>query len=293
MLLLSFAGPGQTAQNDWYKSISKHYDFCTSIQFEHPTCPAVTTVSDIPQKPQGPLTAESLLNASAYYRLKQLSLDWLESLNLKDKKPESIDQDLWVQAQWLYAQVLSDQKKYVESLEIFDRLVPFLKGRGLFHQQRAWVQFWSGKFESALGSILSAESPLIYSTPFPKKYLLRALVERETCQWKAASNTIAAGRKALSDMKADIEANPWVKTCVQKNGGESCERMRAWYTKAFEAEMQKAKADLDYIEIEISDRGLAQKTGEAATPIRWPYVGEHWEDELGFLAVEIDSRCAK
>jgi len=284
---------------DWYTSTTRLFEFCVEAQFEHPMCPQISQVPGIERKhpdiaipePSGDLTTENLFNANLLYQLKRPPYSWLVKLNLSEKMAKESDERLWAEAQYLYARVLFDQRKYKEADTVFDRIVDTFKGKALFHQQRGWSQFFSGKLDRALGSIVSAESPLIYSIPYFEKYFLRALVERESCQWSKAFDTVSKGREFLKTAKADASAQPWVVLCDRKNLGETCQKLRAFYDGYYKDEIRKALNDLDLVELEMRDRGVTKPQKKSDSPIVWPFVGEAWSDELGFYSVPVRAQC--
>lgn len=282
-------------KENWYRSLDAHWAFCVSVNFENPLCPQTTSLYEVYSEPKGKLSGENLLLVATALRLKRSSTTWLSTLGLDGKRPESIDPLLWDNARWIYAQTLYDQKAYKESAHLFDDLVETFKGRALFHQQRAWAQFFAGQYDRALGSIVSAESPLIPEVPFPRKYLLRALIERETCQYEKAFRTIADGRKQLGEKKVDASTALWVRQCEAKSGGGLCAKIKDWFQRTLEADVKEALVDLDYLEAEMNQRGLKQQSDLAKknqAPIVWPYVGEAWADELGYYSVEVHSSCS-
>lgn len=284
---------------DWYNSTSNLFNFCVEAKFEHPMCPQLSQSPDNDRRhptipingPVGALNSENLFRAYLLYQLKQPPYSWLVGLKLNEKKPQETDDRLWAEAQYLYGRVLFDQRKYKEAEVVFDRIVENFKGRALFHQQRAWVQFFSGKLDRALGSIVSAESSLIYPIPYFEKYFLRALVERESCQWSKAFETISKGREFLQTAKADVSKQPWVVLCDRKNLGEICQKLRTFYDGYYKAQIRKAMSDLDLVELEMRDRGVTKPQKKSDSPIVWPFVGESWSDELGYYAVPVRSQC--
>lgn len=280
----------------WHESLEKQWDFCVSLSFESPICPQLTSLYAVPPAPTGALSSLSLLQAMTSYRLGKDVGDWLESQKLAGPKPQSVDQSLWNQAKWLYAQNLYDKSRYSESVKIFDELNEVFKGRASFHQQRAWAQYFAGDSKKALGSIISAESPLIKEAPFVRKYFLRALVERDLCQYQRAFETIAAGREALAKLKPLDEKNTWVQICEKKGPSHLCGRVKDWYRKAFEQEVKEALVDLDTLETEMNEKGLSSQNKVAKgenKKIQWPFAGEAWEDELGHYEVQVEGRCSQ
>lgn len=286
--------------NDWYQSTSNLFEYCVDVRFAHPICPQINRTafgdfnfrSDFFRAPTGPLSAKSLFQATVLYQVNRAPNFWLVGLKLDQERPKNIDARLWAEAQLLWAQVLHDKGQIQEPLKVYDKLVDEFKGRGLFHQQRAWVQFKSKQFDKALGSIVSAESPLIYPVPFFDKWFLRALVEKETCNYKASIDTIGNGRRYLSTTPADPEVHPWVVLCERKNLGTTCRRLKTWYKRVYEKKVKMALDDLDLLEIEIRDRLTPGQKKASTSKIRWPYAGENWKDELGHYSVPIESSCS-
>lgn len=287
---------------DWFESTSKTFEFCTLAGFEHPICPPIYQKDGVKGRmhknfvikaPSGNLTSENLFRAVVLYQLDQPPVAWLVSLKLTEERPARIPKRLWAEAQHLYAKVLFDQRKFKEAEFVMDRSVEGLKTRSLYHQQRAWVHFFNGKWDRALGSLVSAESPLIYPVPFFDKYFLKALVERETCQWGRAFATIARGREVLKTVDPAIEAekHPWVQICDQADLKAACGKIREFYTAYYAHKLAGAKSDLDLLEIEMRDRGITIQKDLTYAEITWPYEGEDWKDELGYYSVPIKTAC--
>jgi tetratricopeptide (TPR) repeat protein len=292
----------QQVPNNWFESTTNLFDYCVKVSFGHPICPQINqnALSDFNfseeffKPPVGHLTARTLFQATVLDQEKRPPIFWFVGLKLEGPRPRSISARLWAEAQWLWAKILYDQGKIKESLELFDKLVDEFKGRALFHQQRAWVQFFSGQFEKALGSIVSAESPLIYPVPFFEKYFLRALAEKERCHYSSAMKTITAGRAALRFSEPDPSNHPWVTLCDERGLGTTCSRLRSWYSRIYKQKAQRSLADLDILEIELKDKIVESEKESSAesAPIVWNFIGENWGDELGFYSVPLPDKCS-
>lgn len=295
-LLISLSLVSASPVSTWHESLEKQWEFCVAISFESPICPQLTSLYSVPPSPSGQLSSVSLLQALTSYRLGKDAIEWLEQQKLGGMKPASVDSALWNQARWLYAQSLYDHGRYKESSKIFDELNDVFKGRASFHQQRAWAQYFAGDAKRALGSIISAESPLIREAPFVRKYFLRALVERDLCQYQRAFETIAAGREALSKLNSMSEKNIWVQICERKGPSHLCGRVKEWYQRTFAQEVKEAQVDLDTLETEMNEKGLSAQASLAKSEkkiIQWPFAGEAWEDELGHYEVQVEGRCSQ
>lgn len=285
--------------NDWYTSTTKLFDYCVEVKFEHPICPQITRGnftavdfnSEFFKPPVGDLTPKTLFQATVLYQVNRPPNYWFVGLKLDEEKPETIPARLWAEAQWLWSRILFDQRKYDESLKFFDKLVDEFKGRALFHQQRAWAQFFTGQFDKALGSVVSAESPLIYPVPFFEKFFLRALIEKENCHYRSAVDTITAGRASLKYSQSDSDKHPWVVLCNERNLGATCSRLRSWYGRVYQSKVEGSLKDLDLLEIELRDRLTEGQEKKSSSSIVWPFVGENWKDELGYYSVPIERRC--
>ncbi len=248
--------------------------------------------SDFFAAPIGALSPQTLFQATVLYEVGRAPEYWLVGLGLDKKKPEGIDARLWAEAQLLWARLLYDRRQYAKSLELYDKLVDEFKGRALFHQQRAWAQYHNRKFDRALGSIVSSESPLIFSTAFFDKYFLRALIEKENCLYQQSLKTIMNGREFFTKTAPDPKKHPWVILCERRNLGAVCSRLEGWYRARYAEKSKSALSDLDLLEIEIRDRLTEGQKQKSESMIVWPYVGENWKDELGYYSVPIKSACA-
>lgn len=280
----------------WYVSTTELFHYCVQAKFRSPLCPLISASAilepQIYSAPKGALTPQSLFDAKVYYEIGRSPETWLRSLNLDNPLPAGMDPRLYAEARWLYAKTLFDRRKYKESAEYFDLLVEDMKGRPIFHQQRAWVQFFTGNLDRALGSIVSAESPLLkYKVPFFEKYFIRGLVERESCQWKEAYNTVIKGRNVLQIAKAKPEKHPWVILCQRENHGKTCDQLEKYFSDRHRASVQKSLNDLDILEIELRERGAAKPGEKSTSEIVWAFIGEGWRDELGYYSVPLSNQC--
>lgn len=284
---------------NWYRSTTELFNYCVDVQFNHPICPRIRAdnfgeidfKSEFFKAPTGELNARSLFQATVLYQVGRPPIYWFVGLNLDGQKPAQMDDRLWAEAQWLWARILFDQKKYEESLKFFDLVIEEFKGRALVHQQRAWAHFFNKKFDRALGGIVAAESPLLYPVPFFEKYFLRALIEKESCQYESALRTIAFGRQALKERGVDHKEHPWVVLCHRRNLGTQCLRLETWYANVYEKKIQSAINDLDLLEIELGDRLTEGQKKKSASTIVWPKMGESWKDELPLYSAPIENKC--
>jgi hypothetical protein len=286
--------PSTEGFDDWYQSVTAQYALCKHVDFAHPICPAIDPNKQAEFKivpPSGELNSQSLLAATGLYIRGQPQTLWLASLNLTARRQPKIDVRLWAEAQYLYAQILFDQKKFKESNIMFDQAVDQLKGKALFHQERAWAQFFAGEIDRSLGSLFSAMSPLLHPTPYFEKYFLRALVERETCQWDKAFATINAGRVDLQSTFYDANDQPFVKLCDKDQLGAQCDQLRMYFRAYGAEQIRTALHDLDILEMEMQDRGVTNQKKLASSKVIWPFLGEAWQDEIGFYRVKLESQC--
>lgn len=284
---------------DWYRSTTRLFEYCVDVQFQHPVCPQINkaSFSDVDfqseffKAPVDQLNYRTLFQAFVLYEVGRPPVYWFVGLELSKDAPEGVSSRLYAEARWLWARILFDQGKYEESLKFFNLVVDEMKGRALFHQQRAWAQFFNSKFDRALGSIVSAESPLIYSVPYFEKFFLRALIEKEKCRYGDAIRTITSGRAALRYSKADPSQHPWVVLCERRKLGTTCSRLHSWYQRVYNQKVKKGLNDLDLLEIELRDRLTPGQKEKSSSPVRWPFIGENWRDELGYHSVPIESKC--
>jgi tetratricopeptide (TPR) repeat protein len=284
---------------NWYRSTTELFNYCVDVQFNHPICPRLRSdnfgevdfASEFFRAPTGELNSRSLFQATVLYQVGRPPTYWFVGLNLEGERPQNIDARLWAEAQWLWARILFDQRDYAKSLEFFDKVVDEFRGRALVHQQRAWAQFFTRKFDVSLGSIVSAESPLIYPVPFFEKYFLRALVEKESCLYEEALKTIAAGRAALNQGNLESEKHPWVVLCQRRNLGTLCMRLESWFEGVYQRQAKRSINDLDLLEIELGDRLTGGQGTKSESSVMWPKRGEAWRDELGRYSVPVENKC--
>lgn len=284
---------------NWYQSTTELFNYCVSVNFAHPICPQINRgnlsgfdfQSEFFKAPIGELNDKTLFQATTLYEVNRAPAYWLVGLKLDGKKPENVDERLWSEAKYLWAKVLFDRHEHEKSLKILDSLVDEYKGKALFHQQRAWAQFFNKEFDKALGSIVSAESPMIYPIPFFEKYFLKALIEKENCLYQDAVKTIQYGRQQLKTASPDPSKHPWVVLCEREGLGTTCSRLQSWYRNIYAAKIKSSMDDLDLLEIELRDRLTPGQKEKSDSPIVWPFAGENWSDELGHYSVPIKSKC--
>jgi len=290
--VLSQTSESSWVHRDWYSRMEYQLELCREIQFSSSICPEISPREASFPPPSGGLTPYSFFLAKTAYASGEAPRSWLHSLNLEKS---SLRSALEREAYWLLAQVEFDEGNYIESSRAYDRLLPYFRGRSVFHQQRAWLQYRMGQGDAALGSVLSAQSPLIYSIPFARKYLIRALVERDQCRYDEAMETIRAARSDLSRQSLEVlRTVPWVDVCHETRSGDPlCRRLEVWARNQLESDQNAVLKALDYLEIELKDNAdeasIASKP--RASAIVWPFVGEAWQDELGRYRVNLSSKC--
>lgn len=280
----------------WYRSFSDTFNYCMAVHFRSTICPPIATEERFNAVvPTGPLSPITLLQAEEAYRVGISPKDWLLSLKLADQKLKGRIKDdreiLVARAKWLLAEVLYDDRQFESAEQLFDQALPYFKGRAKFHQERAWNQYFMGKFNLAMGSIMSAESPLVYRLPFTDKYFLKSLIERDSCQYTKALATLAEGRKLLTDAQLNVSQIPWVKTCQDLKLGPVCDRLVVWAQGQLKKDLDQSKVDLDFIELELAEKGFRLNPKVEVKTVVWPYVGEKWADELGHYSVEVSQQC--
>jgi hypothetical protein len=284
----------------WYLSFGDTMNYCVATGFRSAICPNLSTGAPgeerfTPQLPSGPLNALTLLQASESYHSGQSPKDWLLGLKIQDRKIKLRLKDsqeiLMANAKWLLAEILYDERQFEAASKLYTEVLPFFRGRAKFHQERAWAQYFLGKFSLAVGSMMSAESPLVYKMPYFDKYFLKALIERDTCQYDKALATLAAGRRDLSATNLPVTQIPWVKSCNDKKLGSLCDRLTTWAQAQLKKSLDQSKIDLDFIELELAEKGFKFDAKTEVKSVVWPYVGEKWADELGNYSVEVPQQC--
>jgi len=284
---------------DWFKGTTHLFDYCVEVKFAHPICPTINRMdfsevdfnSEFFIPPAGPLSPQTLFQATVLYEVGRAPEFWLVGLGLDKKRPVGIEPRLWAEAQYLWARLLYDRRQYPKALELYDQLVDEFKGKASFHQQRAWAQYQARKFDRSLGSIVSSESPLIFQVPFFDKFFLRSLIEKENCLYHQAMQSLQNGRKFFSTSALDAKKHPWVILCERKNLGAVCSRLENWYKARYGEKVKASLSDLDLLEIELRDRLTQGQKEKSEAKIVWPFIGENWKDELGYYSVPITSSC--
>lgn len=293
-LLAAFVlGATNDASHRWGESFADEFKLCEQEKFIPVVCPQIVsdrTEVKYLEEPSGTLTHQNLLLAHLMYQRGKSPQAFLAAELAKNK---SIPDTVKNRARWLLAQTLFDEKRYAEAEKIYDDLIPTYRGRALFHQQRAWVKYFLGKYDEALGSILSAESPLIFKMAFAKKWFLQALIQRDVCDYAGALKTIEEGRAFLEQQKTKPLTTPWLDWCRRENKGLLCEQISQWQKDAWNIQVSSALTDLNYLELEIAERRNASaKTAVSKPAIRWPFNKEIWADELGRYRVEVTNQCS-
>lgn len=302
-IFLSLLSEGSAAESStpadrWYLSFTNTFEYCVSTQFKSVLCPSIT-IEDrlLTQIPKGELNPTTLLQAKESYRAQKSPKEWLDALHLEKIKLGNDIQNsrdlLVASAKWLLAEILFDERQFEAADKIYEEILPYFRGKAKFHQERAWVKYFRGQFQYALGSIMSAGSPLVYPIPFIDKYFLTALIERDSCQYTKALATLAEGRAQLELSLKAADRSPWVKACQNLKLGATCDRLAEWARQNIQKEIDQAKIDLNFIELELADKGFRVDSRPAVAAVVWPYVGEKWGDELGHYRVEVPEKCTQ
>ena len=75
------------------------------------------------------------------------------------------------------------------SYSIYSRLnPPNLRERGRIQLERAWAQYYTGKYSKALGLLSSLRAPYFRPSLNPEKFVLEMLIYRKLCHYQTASS---------------------------------------------------------------------------------------------------------
>jgi hypothetical protein len=97
-------------------------------------------------------------------------------------------------------------------------------GRGQIYLEEAWARYRSGEGSRAMGLLAALEAPSFRALFLPEKFLLRALIFKDACQWlsaKRAAKTIlrrySASLDAIHDRR-DLTKDPILEDAALQKG---------------------------------------------------------------------------
>jgi hypothetical protein len=81
-----------------------------------------------------------------------------------------------------------EKKNYAEALVAYRdiQLPPLETGRAALYLEEAWTRYHLGQLREAMGLLTTLDAPTFRSEFLPDKYLLRAFIYRDLCQYPAA-----------------------------------------------------------------------------------------------------------
>lgn len=293
LVILSMVSSSQP-EVSWYDSFSDRFEFCVADHFRSPICPDIGNRVEVSgELVSNKLDSASLLRAYELYNSGENPEQWLKSIGVGSERPNDIDKKLWAHAEWLYGKILFDSKRYELAETLYQSANSELNRHPLFFQERAWLAYFRKDFGFSLGHILSSESPLLVKVPFPKKHFLRGLINLETCRYRRAIAGIERARRELKALLQSPPKSPWIESCRENPELELvCPYIENWHKQHLTKEVREAERDLDILELELAERQPNKKTASRTeSKVEWPFINEHWLDELGRLFVEVKDQC--
>lgn len=103
----------------------------------------------------------------------------LAELNNQSQLPLKIQ----TQVQRQLARIFFEQKKYVQSDELLDRLILPLREKGRALLERSWAKYYVKDYSTALGLLEVLRAPMFDFSLTPERYLLEMLIYRDLCYY--------------------------------------------------------------------------------------------------------------
>jgi hypothetical protein len=107
-----------------------------------------------------------------------------EAIGKDEKAPRDVRNDARISA----ARLHFEQGDYNGALALYESVdLPELDpGRGQIYLEEAWARYRSGEGSRAMGLLAALEAPSFRALFLPEKFLLRALIFKDACQWLSA-----------------------------------------------------------------------------------------------------------
>jgi len=104
-----------------------------------------------------------------------------------------------------YARLLFEKGDYLESFKAYDKIRGDVRTAASILLEKAWAKFYLGDYRKAMGLLLALDAPIYKGFFAPEKYVLRAIILKTYCHYRAAKAATAAFRldfgKALKTIR--------------------------------------------------------------------------------------------
>jgi len=102
------------------------------------------------------------------------------------------------------ARILFEQKKFVESYNMYEQIdAPVSKQASVFLEE-AWTQYYQKNYRRAMGLLYALEAPAFFRYFNPEKYLIKALIYQNLCHYNVAKDAVAEFRQYYGDAIAAV-----------------------------------------------------------------------------------------
>ncbi|HEV8320236.1 MAG TPA: hypothetical protein VG389_01385 [Myxococcota bacterium] len=104
-----------------------------------------------------------------------------------------------------YARLLFEKGDYAAAFAAYDKIRGDVRTAATILLEKAWAKFYLGDYRKAMGLLLALDAPMYGGFFAPEKYVLRALILKSYCHYRAAKAATAAFRttyaKALKTIR--------------------------------------------------------------------------------------------
>jgi hypothetical protein len=153
--------------------------------------------------PESSAEASRAKFATLVMRLKQqkeATQDMIEDF-LTLSKDEKLTREARNEAILAVARLHYERKEYNDALEAYEQvaLPPLDPGRASLYLEEAWTRYQLGQIHAAMGLLTTLDAPSFRDEFLPDKYLLRAFVYRDLCQYLPAKRAAKELTRRFAD----------------------------------------------------------------------------------------------
>lgn len=267
-------------------------------------------------------------NYSEAFKRYQSAAQQMKKMN-KGKVPKG-NELLYLNVLHQMARTLYADKKYNDSLEVYNWIPPYYPQIRQVLYEKMWSAFKGNKYDIALGAIASQQSDYFSAYLNPESYLIKIYIFKKLCRKKDLAFTVKSIRAYLNDLKANkISEIDWAKSdlyylslakLAETQVDEKKQALDVISTGERDEEIKKIKATLSskysvykstiqnqlervlgYAALAISDEQdfLKPMSSLPETNVlekqgyeMWPAAGaEEWLDEIGSHVFIGDTEC--
>ena len=110
----------------------------------------------------------------------------------------SAPEDLKMDASHQYARLLFEKKEYDQAYKVYKQVQLNPRERGLILLERAWTRYYEKNYSKALGLLTALEAPAFDTARTPETYILKMLIYKELCYYRAISQVQKEYKKRFS-----------------------------------------------------------------------------------------------